>query len=498
MQSLGSPVHSEIDSIRSYSKYYLIVIGVLVIILMVTSGYFRIKDFHDYQTVIAERAVKVTSNGIAELLKERIRQVKLLITDQVDYIRLYSENSTSLFIKEKLTDQIENYFPNYVGFVVITKNKTVLTEGLTHAVGQECYKITTEIADNENLEVAMHSDKTDFHFDIVSKWGDKKSGGLFIMSFKVDDIVDLLKFAQPHLHELIISNENSDEIYMTAVGSQEKLNRSFNRLFPEEKQRILLSQTIKNSQWQLVDIRATGLFSDYNKKVYMQIIFVLVLFGILLFVALRIIFSEEKKRRVIEKKLRDSKDNLLTANIELKKVAVTDVVTGISSRRSFDERIKQEISRGRRNEEPLAVIMADIDHFKLYNDTFGHTKGDESLYLVAQAIKSVLKRPTDFVARYGGEEFVILLVNTQLGGAKLIADDILKAVIDLKIPHSGGDEEFVTLSLGISVAENPYSEITTKLLVEQADKALYQAKDKGRNQVCLYQGSSDSNIQSIM
>ncbi len=469
-----------------------------MIILMVSSGYFRIKDFRDYQTAIAERAVKVTSNGISELLKERIRQVKLLISDQVDYIRLYSENSTSLFIKEKLTEQIENYFPNYVGFVVITKNNTVITEGLADGVGQECYKIITDILENEGLEVAMHSNTNDFHYDIVSKWGDKKSGGLFIMSFKVDDIVTLLKFAQPHLHELIISNENTDEIYMTAVGSQDKLNRVFNKFFPEEKQRILLSQVINNTKWQLIDIRKQSLFMDYNQKVYGQIAFVLVLFCILLFVALRIIFSEEKKRRVIEKKLRDSKDNLLTANIELKKVAVTDAVTGISSRRSFDERIKQEISRGRRNEEPLAVIMADIDHFKLYNDTFGHTKGDESLYQVAQAIKSVLKRPTDFVARYGGEEFVILLVNTQLTGAKLIAEDILKAVLDLKIAHSGAEEEFVTLSLGISVAENPYSEVTTKLLVEQADKALYQAKDKGRNQVCIFQGLSDLNVESIM
>jgi len=471
--------------------------GLLVVIVMLASGYLRIKDFSNYQTHIADRAVKVTSNGVTQLLIERVRQVKLLISDQVDYIRLYSENSKSLFIRDKLTDQIENYFPSYVGFVLVTKKNKLIVEGLSQQVGELCFEKTIGILENDQVEVVMHTDSNNFHYDVVSKWGNNKSGGVFIMSFTVDDIVNLLQFAQPHLHELMIigNNTNTNEVYMTAEGSQNNLKRSMNKFVPTEGERIMSSLLINKTNWQLVDLRSNVLFSDYNQKVYFQLIFVIVLFCTLLVLALRIIITEEKKRSVIEKQLRDSKDNLLTANIELKKVAVTDVVTGISSRRSFDDRIKQEISRGRRNEEPLAVIMADIDYFKLYNDTFGHTNGDESLYRVAQAIKGVLKRPTDFVARYGGEEFVILLVNTQMEGAKLIAEEIRNAVLELKIPHSSGNEEFVTLSLGVSVA---YSEVTIKQLVEQADKALYQAKDDGRNQVCMYQSPSESNVHSIL
>ncbi|MFV1984094.1 MAG: GGDEF domain-containing protein [Thiohalomonadales bacterium] len=479
-------MHSEINSVKSYSKYYLGVIGLLVVILMITSGYFRIKDFHKYQKNIAERAVTVTSNGITQLLIERVRQVKLLISDQVDYIRLYSGNPKSLFIRDKLTDQIENYFPNYVGFVIESQKNKLVVEGLNENIGKTCIDKANETL-TKKLDIVMHAGPKDFHYDIVSKWGNKKSGGLFIMSFKVDDIVNLLKFAQPLMHELIISSEYQNEVYMTAEGSQDILQRNINKLIPDEIERIMVSLPIIKTNWLLLDIRTDSLLGDHNKKVVIQTILVIALFCVLLFTALRIIFIEEKKRSVIEKKLRDSKDNLMMANIELKKVAVTDAVTGISSRRSFDERIQQEISRARRNEEPLAVIMADIDHFKLYNDTFGHTKGDEALYQVAQAIKSVLKRPTDFVARYGGEEFVILLVNTQENGAKIIAEDIRNTVLNLKIPHSSGTEEFVTLSLGISV-DDSYSEVTPKLLVEQADKALYHAKDKGRNQVSVFEG----------
>ncbi len=490
-------MHSEVNSVKSYSKYYLAVIGLLLVFVMSTSAYFRINDFKNYQTAIADRAIKVTSNGVAQLLKERVRHVKLLIADQVDYIRLYSENSKSLFIRDKLTDQIENYFPSYVGFVIVSHKNNLIVEGLSKDVGKICFEKVKNI-NPDKIESVIHVNTKELHYDIASPWGNKKSGGVFIMSFKVNDIVNLLKYAQPHLHELIITSKSPNEIYMTAEGSQDRIKRTINKLIPEELERIISSSEIEKTEWQLIEMRSKTLFSKYNQKVYFQTGFVIVLFCILLYVALRIIFTEEKKRAVIEKKLRDSKDNLLTANIELKKVAVTDVVTGISSRRSFDDRIKQEISRGQRNEEPLAVIMADIDHFKLYNDTFGHTKGDESLYQVAQAMKGVLKRPTDFVARYGGEEFVILLVNTQKSGAKIIADEIRNAVLDLKIPHSSGDEEFVTLSLGISVAENPYSNMTTKHLVEQADKALYQAKDNGRNQVCIYQGDHESNVHSII
>ncbi len=461
---------------------------------MVASGLVRIKDFNEYQTAIAERAVKVTSNGIAQLLIERVRQVKLLISDQVDYIRLYSENPSSIFIREKLTEQIENYFPAYVGFVITNQDNKVIVEGVSDATGLICYEKSEAIVDRSKVEILIHTDVVDFHYDVISNWGNEKSGGLFIMSFKIDDIINLLKFAQPHLHELFITSVAPHEVYMTAIGSQKILKRNINKLIPNEIERIMQSQAIDKTNWMLLDIRSETLFSEYNAKVYYQIILVAALFCILLFVALRIIFSEEKKRSLIEQKLRDSKDSLFSLNVELKKVAVTDAVTGISSRRSFDERIIQEISRGRRNEEPLAVIMADIDHFKLYNDTFGHTYGDETLYKVAQAIKNVLKRPTDFVARYGGEEFVILLVNTQIEGAKIIANEIRNAVLDLKIPHSSGAEEFVTLSLGVSVAESPYSVVTTKQIVEQADKALYQAKDAGRNQVCMYQAESGSNV----
>jgi diguanylate cyclase (GGDEF)-like protein len=161
-------------------------------------------------------------------------------------------------------------------------------------------------------------------------------------------------------------------------------------------------------------------------------------------------------------------------------------LTGIPNRRSFSESILREFNRSRRSREPLSLIMCDIDQFKAYNDMYGHDKGDDCLRRVAQSLEKSLQRPGDFCARYGGEEFVIILPNTALDGAKYIAEKIRLAIETMKITHEKSYPlQVITLSLGIATSE------ATKLvsyeeLIKQADKALYKAKEKGRNQVASY------------
>ena len=181
------------------------------------------------------------------------------------------------------------------------------------------------------------------------------------------------------------------------------------------------------------------------------------------------------------------------ANESLRRQAVFDALTGIPNRRSFSERILTEFNRSMRDKYPLAVIMADIDNFKLYNDTYGHGPGDECLQQVAQAIKKTIKRPGDFCARYGGEEFVIILPNTTKDGAIMIAEEIRNSVSNLSILHENSlPMRIVSLSLGVASLGSYESISHDKLLIE-ADKALYAAKEKGRNRVVVY-SNVDENI----
>ncbi len=177
-----------------------------------------------------------------------------------------------------------------------------------------------------------------------------------------------------------------------------------------------------------------------------------------------------------------AEDGLQKANKKLKRLAVVDSLTKIANRRKFDARINLEWKRLAREKSKLALIICDIDYFKLYNDTYGHQAGDDCLIAVARKIKKTVKRPADLVARYGGEEFAVILPNTHAKGAMYIAEAIRTAVKNLKIPHSDSSaDRYVTLSLGVSSIV-PADNIPLASLIERADRALYQAKEQGRNQ----------------
>ncbi|HEY9804172.1 MAG TPA: diguanylate cyclase [Leptolyngbyaceae cyanobacterium] len=174
------------------------------------------------------------------------------------------------------------------------------------------------------------------------------------------------------------------------------------------------------------------------------------------------------------------------ANSQLEKLSKLDGLTKIANRRCFDEFLEREWHRLKQTGNHLSLIIFDIDYFKNYNDYYGHLAGDKCLIQVARAAQSVLKRPTDLLARYGGEEFIVLLPNTNETGAIKVTKLIHKSITDLKIPHTKNHilQDFVTVSLGL-VSQVPTAKSSPQELIDAADKALYKAKEQGRNRwVC--------------
>ena len=163
----------------------------------------------------------------------------------------------------------------------------------------------------------------------------------------------------------------------------------------------------------------------------------------------------------------------------LRRAADTDGLTGTANRRRFDEVLAREWARAMRSGQPLALLMADVDHFKAYNDQLGHVQGDHCLREVACAMAGVVRRPADLLARYGGEEFALLLPDTELRGAEGVALSAIQAVQALGLPHPApGTGPLVSVSIGVC-AGHPAS-VDPRLLVHQADRALYRAKAAGR------------------
>lgn len=181
--------------------------------------------------------------------------------------------------------------------------------------------------------------------------------------------------------------------------------------------------------------------------------------------------------------LLESQKKLNEANKSLEALSSLDGLTGIANRRQFENRIQQEWQRATRNATPLSLLMIDIDFFKNYNDTYGHQGGDFCLKEIANLIKEAEKRSTDIAARYGGEEFALVLPETNREGAMDIALNLLAQVQNRNIPHcNSAAADRVTISIGVAT-RIPERGTDYDLLIKDADDALYEAKNSGRNMV---------------
>lgn len=179
---------------------------------------------------------------------------------------------------------------------------------------------------------------------------------------------------------------------------------------------------------------------------------------------------------------------------ELRQMAAIDGLTGLANRRAFDRELQREWQRAQRDGHPLALLLIDVDHFKKYNDHYGHPAGDACLQAVAQALKSASPRAADLAARYGGEEFALLLPQTDLAGAELVARRALDAVARLALPHAASPTgPGVSISVGLSLREPGATDPSQpSTLLAQADGALYAAKAGGR--ACAYMYCADGPV----
>ena len=192
--------------------------------------------------------------------------------------------------------------------------------------------------------------------------------------------------------------------------------------------------------------------------------------------------------KAVEEELLQTQHRLMEAVENLKELSTMDGLTKIANRRFFDEYSEKEWKRAQRDKKSFSVIMIDLDNFKLYNDTYGHQQGDSCLKKVASVIKGAMKRPADLAARYGGEEFVLVLPETDKEGACKLAENLRQAVEALKVEHKNNSYgKWVTVSLGVATEIVEPTNLFGDLLVK-ADKALYQAKDSGRNRMLFFEG----------
>lgn len=183
-------------------------------------------------------------------------------------------------------------------------------------------------------------------------------------------------------------------------------------------------------------------------------------------------------------------------NRELDRLAHQDALSGLANRRYFNTLLEQEWDRLHREGRPLALLFIDVDHFKAYNDTYGHALGDECLTRIGQVLQNTARRPGDVAARYGGEEFVVLLPGTALEGAREVGERLIADIHALAIPHGSAVSGVVTASAGLAVLV-PGATTTAADLLAQADAALYAAKHAGRHRLVVSEESIALQVSQL-
>ena len=223
----------------------------------------------------------------------------------------------------------------------------------------------------------------------------------------------------------------------------------------------------------------------YQTKAFAFLVILVAAVGLLLIwkISVHQLESRERKltRLVTERTL-----ELAMANEHLESLVNSDGLTKIGNRRRFESFLSDEWHRAVRFKTEISLVMIDIDHFKLYNDTYGHQAGDDCLQRVAEAFADTIKRPTDLVARFGGEEFALILGGTDAAGALLVAENAIENVRQMQIRHSESlTSEYLSVSAGIATVFANFA-MNENDLIKLADAALYQAKREGRDRIYVY------------
>jgi diguanylate cyclase (GGDEF)-like protein len=221
------------------------------------------------------------------------------------------------------------------------------------------------------------------------------------------------------------------------------------------------------------------ILAKWRREATVTVVLFMLLIAVMLGLGYRLMKIMEHRVRA-QNRLFHAQASLVAANRRLELLAREDGLTGLANRRQFDLTLDTEFARAKRNGTSIALLMMDVDHFKHFNDRYGHLAGDDCLKCIAGVIRSGISRETDLAARYGGEEFAAILPDTDMAGALAVADAIRAAAVQANIEHALSSWGRVTLSIGVA-AWVPPAGASPAMLISGADKALYRAKDSGRN-----------------
>lgn len=495
-------------SIKKAVNLYTIVLFISFACLLYWLATDRHQSFIDSHKNTAESTSKILAYQISKSLIEKQRESDIFVDDYKHMLanlaaRPYDDN-----IRSQLSNRLKKYQPDFIDFSILSNSASsysassnagsILFGNLTDDKDKSCIEDIQQFIKTGDYQFRLHSSNGNYHYDILSKMSFRNSSAIVLFRFSINEFSDLLSSSQTAKHELVLVNNIAGRsVGMTAQGDIKKIIGGLNfKILNGANLSTIAKTKIKGTDWYVVDMSDANLFTDHVNKILTEYFIAFYIFAMIVLFMRHILLKQDAKRSLAEDQLKKNHDQIKVLNNSLERLSKSDSLTNLYNRRHFDQVIQQEWNRGLRSNDTLACILLDIDHFKKYNDLYGHQAGDKCIKDITALLRDTFRRAGDTVARYGGEEFIVAMATCSEEEAKVALIKFQLALKKLKIKHQASDtDEYVTVSAGLA-AQIPSQNTSVEKLIRHADEALYRAKHNGRNQFVVFD-AEDSNWKSL-
>ncbi len=484
-------------SIKRSVNLYTIILFISFATLLYWLATDRYQVFIDSHKSTADNTTKLVAFQINKILKEQQREVDIFVEDSKDLLTELANNPKNTRINQRLTKRLKKFQPDFLELNILSQSGIPIIGKLDR---DACLENIKKNIQNKEHPIRLHMDDDGYHYDIISEFSLNRVKRLFFVSFSTKEISDLLNSTQTEQHNLILVNKESDNsVGITSQGEIKKISKGLGfEIHNGVNLSTLAKKKIADTTWYVVDMSDTDLFGNYKNKIMTEYFIAYYIFAMIALFMRHILLNQDLKRSIAEDQLKRNHEQIKVLNNSLEKLSKKDSLTDLYNRRHFDEMAIHEWNRGIRSKSPLSCILLDIDHFKKYNDHYGHQAGDKCIKAISDLLKQSFRRAGDIVARYGGEEFIIIMSDSSEEATKVAIIKFQIALKKLRIPHKVSEtNNLVTTSAGL-IVQVPSKNSTMESFIRDADKALYLAKEAGRNQWVIHKEEIRSHWASRM
>lgn len=461
--------------------------GMLLIILLalIWFTYDKHQSFIAYKEELSKTAVTKAIDAINTSVSNKKRLLKHFVVIHKNEIIELIKKPDDKINHDHLFYTLKRLVPDISAMNIYSKDEGLIIDDYEGAIGEVCENDLKEYFSTSIHKKRVHPNNVLYHYDEFTEIKFKNKTYLFFASYPLNEISNILNYSTPKGQNIILYNNKSNLIEVTKKGGRDKERfRVDFDLTKSERNLINAEVKIPKTYWSVISMDNRNDNESHLVSLISASFIIFSLVSIFVYVMQKSLNRNFIYLNSLNEELAIKNEEIVTLNSDLMNLTIVDPLTELYNRRYFNKRFEIEWNRAKRDKTHICIVMIDIDHFKKFNDKYGHVEGDSCLKEVSKLISSCFTRSNEFIARYGGEEF-IGVVNAGTESCINVAKTIHERLEAAKIEHYKNETKFVTVSIGIA-GMIPGIDSKSINMIKEADRALYQAKDSGRNKTEIF------------